>query len=68
MADRNVEGRPRGLDVFTMIAGIVTLMVSAYVITDGAVSLPMANPKWLIAGGATLVGILFLASSLRRRK
>jgi hypothetical protein len=39
--------------------------VSAYVLTDGAFHIP--NPTWLLAGGALLVGVLLLASSLRKR-
>ena len=48
------------------IAGIGTLLVSAYVLTDGAFTVP--NPTWLLAGGALLVGILLLASSLRGKR
>jgi hypothetical protein len=40
--------------------------VSAYVLTDGMFRIP--NPAWLLAGGALLVGILMLASSLRGKR
>jgi hypothetical protein len=62
--------RRRGVDVFTMIAGVATLLVSAYVLTDGASWLPPFDLRWVFAGGAVLVGILMLGASLgggRRR-
>jgi hypothetical protein len=57
-------------DLLTLIAGVATLLVSAYVLTDGALWLPSIDPRWLLAGGAMLVGLLLLGSSLRgsRRK
>jgi hypothetical protein len=64
VADREQETK-RFPDVLTLIAGIGTLLVSAYVLTDGRFTIP--NPTWLLAGGALLVGILLLASSLRKR-
>lgn len=65
MADREQNETKRFPDVLTLIAGIGTLLVSAYVLTDGRFNIP--NPTWLLAGGALLVGILLLASSLRKR-
>jgi hypothetical protein len=65
VADRDQEETRRFPEVLTLIAGIGTLLVSAYVLTDGAFRIP--NPTWLLAGGALLVGVLLLASSLRKR-
>jgi hypothetical protein len=65
VAEREQNETKRFPDVLTLLAGIGTLLVSAYVITDGAFHIP--NPTWLLAGGALLVGILMLASSLRKR-
>lgn len=53
-------------DLFTLIAGIGALLVSAYLVTDGASWLPAIDPRWLLAGSALLVGVLMLAASLRR--
>jgi hypothetical protein len=64
VADRD-EKTKRGPDLFTLIAGIATLVVSGYVLTDGQMWLPEMNPTWVLAGGALLVGVLMLASSLR---
>ena len=65
MAERDQNETRQFPDVLTLIAGIGTLLVSAYVLTDGAFRIP--NPTWLLAGGALLVGVLLLASSLRKR-
>ncbi len=67
MADRDQNETRRGFpDLLTGLAGIGTLLVSAFVLTDGAFEIP--NPTWLLAGGALLVGVLLLASSLRGKR
>ena len=72
MADktRETESRRRWPDVFTLIMGLATLVASGYVLSDGRLWLPTVDPRWLVTGGALLVGLLLLASSLRggRRK
>ncbi|NIH85593.1 hypothetical protein [Amycolatopsis granulosa] len=62
--------RRRGVDVFTLILGVATLLVSAYVLSDGAGWLPSFDLKWVLAGGAVFVGVVMLAASMRggRRK
>jgi len=67
---RETETRRRWPDLFTLLSGIATLLVSAYVLTDGNLWLPTVDPRWLLTGGALFVGVLLLASSLRggRRK
>lgn len=57
--------RRRGPDVFTLIAGVAALFVSAYILTDGAAWLPSVDPRWALAGGALLIGVLLLLASLR---
>jgi hypothetical protein len=66
--ERGVERR--GPDLFTLLVGVATLLVSTYVLTDGALWFPDLDARWLIAGGALLVGLFLLAGSLRgnRRK
>jgi hypothetical protein len=61
------ETERRRPDALTLIAGIGTLLVSAYVLTDGASWLPAFDPRWLLAGGAVLVGLLLLGVSVRKR-
>ncbi|MFD2421496.1 hypothetical protein [Amycolatopsis pigmentata] len=57
----------RGVDPFTLLLGVATLLVSAYVLTDGAHWLPSFDLRWVLAGGAVLVGVLMLGASMRRR-
>jgi hypothetical protein len=59
------EVRRRGPDVLTLVAGIATLLVSAFVLTDGALWIPSLDPRWLVAGGALVVGLFLLMASLR---
>ncbi len=68
MAERESEVRRRGPDLLTLIAGIGTLLVSAYVLTDGALWIPSLDPRWLLAGGALVVGLALLMLSLRGRR
>ena len=65
---RDTETRRRWPDVFTLLMGLATLFVSGYVLSDGNLWFPTVDPRWLITGGALLVGILLLASSLRRKR
>ena len=60
--------RRSGLDVFTLIVGVATLMISAYVLSDGASWLPRFDFRWIIAGGAVFVGLLLLGASFRGKR
>ncbi|UOZ09748.1 hypothetical protein [Amycolatopsis sp. WQ 127309] len=79
MADQNpyaydnpAEATParRGVDFFTLIVGVATLLISAYVLSDGASWLPHFDFRWVIAGGAVFVGLMLLAASFggKRRR
>jgi len=68
VAEREPEVRRRGPDGLTLVAGIATLLVSAYVLTDGALWIPSLDPRWLLAGGALAVGLFLLMLSLRGRR
>jgi hypothetical protein len=67
-SDNERDVQKRGPDGFTLIAGIATLLVSAYVLTDGALWVPSVDPRWLLAGGAVVVGLFLLMLSLRGRR
>ncbi|MET7995595.1 hypothetical protein ABZU76_32355 [Amycolatopsis sp. NPDC005232] len=69
MADNsNIPTRRRGVDVITLIVGLATLLVSGYVLSDGASWLPAFDFRWVVAGGAVFIGVLLLAASLRRKR
>ena len=57
-----------GVDVFTLIMGVATLLVSAYVLSDGSSWLPSFDFRWVIAGGAVFVGVLLLAASFGSKR
>lgn len=54
-------------DVVSLIFGLGALLVSGYVFS-GQWWLPSIDPRWAIAGGALLVGLLLLGASLRPRR
>jgi hypothetical protein len=58
----------RGVDAFTLIIGIATLLASGYVLSDGASWLPEFDFRWVMAGGAILVGVLLLVASFRKNR
>ena len=68
--DNQTETPPakRGVDVFTLIVGIATLLISAYVLSDGASWLPQFDFRWIVAGGAVFVGLLLLGASFGKRR
>jgi hypothetical protein len=57
--------RRGGPDPIALIAGLATLGVAAYLVSDGSEWLPPIDPRWIIAGGALLIGVLLMALSLR---
>ncbi|ASR34157.1 hypothetical protein BAY61_03155 [Prauserella marina] len=59
-----VKPRRQGLDVLTLLAGIATLLVSVYVLSDGNNWLPTFDLRWVLAGGAVLIGALMLGASM----
>jgi hypothetical protein len=70
--DNPAEAPParRGVDFFTLIVGVATLLISAYVLSDGASWLPHFDFRWVIAGGAVFVGLMLLGASFggKRRR
>jgi hypothetical protein len=68
--DNVTETQParRGVDFFTLIVGVATLLVSAYVLSDGASWLPRFDFRWVVAGGAVFVGLMLLGASFRGKR
>jgi len=60
------DGVRRGPDVLVLIAGLLTLGASAFVLTDGASWFPAVDGRWFVAGVAVLVGVALLASGRGR--
>ncbi|GAA4540624.1 hypothetical protein [Amycolatopsis samaneae] len=67
-AETTAKPASRGVDAFTLIIGIATLLVSGYVLSDGATWLPRFDFRWMIAGAAVFVGVLLLGASFRKRR
>ncbi len=62
-----VPTRRRSPDPVALLFGILALAVSAAAVTGHLPLLPGFDPRWLLAAGAALLGVLLLAGSLRRR-
>ena len=69
MAERPEPGQEvrRKPDFGTLTFGVLTLLASAYVLTDGASWLPSVDPRWVLAAVAGVIGVLLLLSSTSRR-
>lgn len=65
MAEQSSRKR---FDPFALIAGIATLLVSAFVLTDGAIWNALPDARWLVAGVAVLGGLMLLLGSTMRDK
>ena len=61
----NRPAKRRGLDPLTLLFGIGALLVSGAALTNGSGLLPDVDPRWLLAGGAVLVGLLLLIGTMR---
>jgi hypothetical protein len=68
--DTEVVDRPRRRfpDPLNLIVGLLTIGVAAYALTDGHWGLPAMDPRWVVAGGALLIGLLLLGASLRPKR
>ena len=62
-----VTERPkrRGPDVLTLVMGLITLSAASSALFHWTPPLPLLDPRWLLAGGAVLVGLLLLVASIR---
>jgi hypothetical protein len=58
--------RRHGPDLYAMMTGVGALFVSAYILTDGAGWFSSMSPRWTLAVGAVLIGVLLLLASLRK--
>jgi hypothetical protein len=59
--------RRRGPDVVMLLVGLLALGMSVSALLGQVPSLSGFDPRWLLAGGAAVVGLLLLVGSLRGR-
>lgn len=58
--------RRRGFDPVSLVAGILVLLASAYVLSGGADWLSGVDLRWIVAGAAVAAGTLMLGASIHR--
>ena len=66
MADRLV--RRRGPDVIMLVVGLLALGMSVSAFVGELPTFTGFDARWLLAGGAALLGVLLLVGSLRGRR
>ena len=59
--------RRRGPDALTLLVGLGTLMMAVFAFVGELPDLGFVDPRWLLAGGAAVVGLFLLVGSLRGR-
>jgi len=59
------RARRRGPDVLTLVMGLISLAAASSALFHWTPPLPLLDPRWLLAGGAVLVGLLLLVASVR---
>ena len=58
--------RRRGPDPLTLLVGLATLAMAVFAFVGELPDLSGFDPRWLLAGGAAVVGLVLLVGSLRR--
>jgi hypothetical protein len=68
VADQEVESRG-GFDVVAFVFGIGALLASGFVLTGGEYWPDFIDLRWVVAGGAIVIGLgLLIGSVLRQRR
>jgi len=65
--DEGTVSRRRGPDVVMLLVGLLALGMSVSAFVGQVPSLAGFDPRWLLAGGAAVIGLLLLVGSLRGR-
>jgi hypothetical protein len=61
--------RRGGVDVFTLLVGLLALGMAVSAFVGQVVFVwPGFDPRWLLAAGAALLGVLLLSNSIRRSR
>jgi hypothetical protein len=58
------EATKRSLNPFALGEGLIALAIAAYILTGGR-WLDGISSRWILAGGALVVGLILLLASLR---
>ena len=54
-----------GPELFTLLVGLLSLVVAVLALVGWMPPVPVFDPRWLLAGGAGVVGLLLLMASVR---
>ena len=60
------SARRRGPDPLTLLVGLATLAMAVFAFVGDLPDLSGFDPRWLLAGGAAVVGLVLLVGTLRR--
>ncbi|MPZ65219.1 MAG: hypothetical protein GEU83_06765 [Pseudonocardiaceae bacterium] len=63
-----MSSRRRMPDLLALLCGIAALGIATTAIAGSSAWLPPVDARWLLAGGAMVIGLLLLVSSLRPGK
>lgn len=66
--DQAAGVRRRGPDPVALLAGLLALGMAIAAFVGQVPDLSGFDPRWLLAGGAALVGLILLVGSLRGRR
>ena len=61
-------GRRRGPDPVALLVGLATLAMAVFAFVGELPDLSGFDPRWLLAGGAAVVGLALLVGNLRGRR
>jgi hypothetical protein len=65
--DTTTAVRRRGPDPLALVVGLATLAMAVFAFVGELPDLSGFDPRWLLAGGAAVVGLFLLVGSLRGR-
>jgi hypothetical protein len=67
VADQDLESRS-GFDIVAFVFGIGALLASGFVLTGGDYWPDFLDLRWVVAGGAIVIGLGLLAGSVLRQR
>lgn len=67
-SDEGTVSRRRGPDMVMLVVGLLALGMAVSAFVGQVPGLAGFDPRWLLAGGAAVVGLLLLVGSLKGRR